>query len=409
MSERIPITIIGGGVIGCAIAYEVSKISRKQIVLIERNDRITAENQSSRNSGVIHAGIYYPKDIEPLKARFCVEGNEMLYRFCEKFEVPHKKTGKIVVANNSVEEEYLGYVLDIAYDNGVRGIKEISGKEVRRIEPNVNAKSALYIPTSGIIEPTQLVRKLSVLAQSREVSFLTKRKVTGINSTKSLFEITIKSGETEEIFETSILINASGVYSNEVAGMVNSDNNNQIRFVRGESAKFYKTRRNDISMNGSNVYPVPYGFYQDGRKAEVSLEEFKILLKDKKIIKTVGTHLTPTFDFYNNNYEIGSLVTIGPIPTPVTERDDYSLNLHSEKDYLNKVKKIFPGLKLEDIILHQSGIQTKIKDEYDFIIERDLKYPTCINLIGIDSPGLTSSLAIARYVSDLIRSDIKNI
>ncbi len=409
MSERIPITIIGGGVVGCAIAYELSKISKKEIVLIEKNDRIAGENQSSRNSGVIHAGIYYQKEIEPLKARFCVEGNEMLYRFCKKFEIPHKKTGKIIVAHNLEEEEYLDYIVQIALDNEVTGIKKINNKEVKRIEPNVDAKSALYIPTSGIIEPTQFVRKLHILAQSKGVLFLTKRNVIQVNPVKDLFEIVTTFMDTKEIFETDILINASGLHSNEIARMVNIDNNYEVKFIRGESARFYKTRRKDISMNGLNVYPIPYGIYNDGKKAEVSLNDFKKLLKEKKIIKTVGTHLTPTFDFNNRNYEIGSTVTIGPIPTSVTDREDYSSNIRSEEDYLDRVKSFFPELRLEDIILHQTGIQLKLKDQYDFVIKRDSRYFNCIHLIGIDSPGLTSSLAIARYISNLIKEDIKNI
>ena len=129
MSEIIPITIIGGGVCGCAVAYELSKLPLGDIALLERNPKIRGENQSSRNSGVIHAGIYYSRDKEPMKARFCVEGNRLLYEFCEEYGIPHKRTGKLVVATNPMEEEYLEDTLRIAQENGVPGVERIDGKK----------------------------------------------------------------------------------------------------------------------------------------------------------------------------------------------------------------------------------------------------------------------------------------
>jgi len=107
MSLEVQITIIGGGVTGCAAAYELSKNYGDNVVVIERNRQINGENQSSRNSGVIHSGIYYSKKEGPLKAKLCVEGNRMLYQFCTKYNIPHKKTGKLLVATDRLEEEYL--------------------------------------------------------------------------------------------------------------------------------------------------------------------------------------------------------------------------------------------------------------------------------------------------------------
>lgn len=404
MPEKIPITIIGGGVIGCAIAYELSKSLDKEIFLIERNAKIIGDNQSSRNSGVIHAGIYYPKNKEPLKAQFCVEGNRLLYGFCEEFNVPHKKTGKLVVATNKKEEEYLDYVLATALDNNVPGTRRISGEEARAMEPNVNAISAIYVPTSGIVEPTSLVKKLQSLAEANKAFFVTGNKVININPKEKSFEITTKSGKDTETFDTEILINAAGLYSDEIAKTVSPDSPYEINPVRGESAKFYKTRRENISMNGMNVYPAPYGFYNDtGEKAEVSFREFQRLLKEGKIGRTVGAHLTPTFDLIEERHVVGSTVMIGPLYTAGIGKEDYSSNLHSEEDYLQKIRGFFQNITLEDIMLHQTGIQAKLKNHRDFVVERDQKFPNCINLLGIDSPGLTSSLSIAKYVAKLIK------
>jgi len=407
MVEEVPITIVGGGVIGCAIAYELSKSLESEIFLIEKNSNIRGENQSSRNSGVIHAGIYYQKKKGPLKARFCVNGNKMLYEFCEKYDVPYNKTGKLVVATNQTEEEYLDDVLETALDNEVPNVKRITGKEAREFEPNINASSAIYVPTSGIVEPTELVNKLHKLAENDGAYFITGNKVIDVNPKKDLFQITTKSGDNLETFETRILINSAGLYSDEIAKMVNPNSSYEIEPVKGEAAKFYKTGKNGVFMNGMNIYPAPYGFYnENGEKAEVSFKEFLELLKDGKVTKTVGVHLTPTFDIKNGKYVVGETVTIGPSSTFGVGKEDYS-HSHPEEYYLQKVKDFFPNLKLEDIALHQTGIRAKLKDHYDFIIEKDSQYPNCINLIGIDSPGLTSSLAIAKYVKELVKERLE--
>src|SRR4030065_2558765 len=160
MSAEVQITIIGSGVVGCAVANELSGKSNQNIAVTEKNNQINGENQSSRNSGAIHAGVYYPASKGQLKARLCVEGNEMLYRFCARHNIPHKRTGKLIVATDTLEEEYLKHTYSIAKDNGVPGLEMLDGKEVTWVEPNVRAISALYGPTSGLIEPPSLVNKL---------------------------------------------------------------------------------------------------------------------------------------------------------------------------------------------------------------------------------------------------------
>jgi L-2-hydroxyglutarate oxidase LhgO len=405
MPTQVAITIIGGGVVGCAVAYELSQHSDQDIFLIERNAKIRGENQSSRNSGVIHAGIYYPKSRMPLKARFCVEGNRLLYEFCKEHNVSHKNTGKLLVATNPIEEESLVDVLKTAQDNGVPGIKLINGRKAKEYEPNVIATSALYVPTSGIIEATEYVNTLYKLAQGNGVHFVTGNEVINIDSRQAKFQVTTKSlNNATESFETEILINAAGLYSDDISRMVNSDSPYQMDPLRGEAAKFYKTRRANIAMNGLSVYPAPYGFYNaTGEKAEVSFRELEKLVQSGKVTKTIGIHLTPTFDIVGDKYAIGKTVTIGPTSTIGIKKDDYSSNLYPPKYYLESIRRFFPNLKLEDIELHQAGIRAKLKGYSDFIIERNKKQPNFINLVGIDSPGLTSSLAIARYVRELIK------
>ncbi|MBU4450771.1 MAG: NAD(P)/FAD-dependent oxidoreductase [Actinobacteria bacterium] len=401
MSEEIYITIIGGGVIGCAIAYEISKESKKNIVIIEKNNQIKGENQSSRNSGVIHAGIYYPKDIEPLKARLCVEGNSLIYEFCNKYNIPHKITGKLVVATNQLEEEYLEDTYRIAQENKVPGVKIIDCKEVKKLEPNVKALSALYVPTSGIIDSVSLTDKLYRIAESFGAMFLVGNKVVQIEPFRNDFQVTIKSNNGTEVFRTKILINSAGLYSDEVAKILNTGSPYEMNPIKGESAKFYRTKREEISINGLNIYPVPFGYLLDGQRLNVHFSQFQKLYREGKINQSVGVHLTPTLDITGSNYSIGDTVTIGPAYSKPDGKEDYKPT-RDEKYFLNMINPLFPYLKLEDISLHQTGVRAKLKDHNDFVIERDPKYQNCVNLIGIDSPGLTASLAIAKYIKQLL-------
>ena len=403
MSEEIYITIIGGGVVGCAIAHEISKESKKNIVVIEKNSQIKGENQSSRNSGVIHAGIYYPKGKESLKARLCVEGNSLLYEFCTKYNIPHKRTGKLVVAVNLLEEEYLEDTYRIALENEVPGVKIIDCKEIKKLEPNVKALSALYVPTSGIIDSVSLVDRLYRIAESFGTMFLLGNRVIEIESRKEDFQVTIQSSYGTETFRTMILINSAGLYSDEIAKMLNSNSPYKMGPIKGESAKFYRSKRENISMNGLNVYPVPFGYLPDGERLNVPFKEFQKLYNEGKINKSVGAHLTPTLDIKDSNYSIGDTVTIGPVYSKPDGKEDYRPT-RDEKYFLNMIEPLFPYLRSGDISLHQTGIRSKLKNHYDFVIERDPKYQNCINLIGIDSPGLTSSLAIAKYVKQLLEN-----
>jgi L-2-hydroxyglutarate oxidase LhgO len=394
MTDKADITIVGAGVIGCALAYELSKNNRKQVVVVEKNTAIPGENQSSRNSGVLHAGIYY--DNEPLKARLCVEGNWLLDKFCEKYQVPARKTGKLVLATKLDELEFLFYLLMVSKKKiGVPDVSIISGKEAQEKEPYVKAKAALYVPTSGIIDAASLVERLYQLAIRQGAIFLPGTKLANATAKGGGFEIiTSQSSGLEEKFESEYLINSAGLYADEVARIMNPEIPFNIVPTRGESAKFYAAKL-PVSMN---VYPVPEGYFPDGKKAEVTLEEFIYLLDNNRIARTVGVHLTPTLDGSNN---LGKTVTIGPVKTLGIGKEDYGSNLKEPEIYFQKVHSFFPHLKKEDIELHQAGIMAVCSR--DFVIQQDIRYKNWINLIGMESPGLTACLAIAKYVKELVK------
>jgi L-2-hydroxyglutarate oxidase LhgO len=383
---RIPIAVIGGGLVGCAVAQELSA-GHEGIFLFEKNPGITkGENQSSRNSGVIHSGIYYDQETRPLKAALCVEGNSLLHEFCARHKVPALKTGKLIVATGIEDEETLNLYLDRAGRNNVPGVEMISGARVRDLEPNVAARSALLVPTAGIVEPTALVYRLHTLASRAGVQFMTGTEVVGLEPDGDQIRAIVRyrDGRRDE-FTAGLVINAGGIEADLVAGHLNPASPYELDPVRGEAYKFYAHRRRELELVGMNVYPPPEAVVTPhGRHF------------------TVGVHLTPTFGETSFPPELGSTVTVGPMLCPVEDRNAWSGPPSPAGIFAERVRGFFPGLREDDLIWHQAGMQARLKSYPDFVLEADPEYPNLINLLGVDSPGLTACLAIARRVGAMV-------
>jgi len=334
---------------------------------------------------------------EPLKAKMCVEGNKLLYAFCKKERIPYLKSGKLIVATNKLEKEYMNYFYNIALANNVPRIKKLNKKQIKRLEPNIDATSAIYIPTSGVVDTDKLVMKLRQLSERKGVSFITSTKVMNIFITNNLFQISTRSHEKNKIFSCDIVINTAGLYSDEIAKMVNSKSSYKIIPTRGEFASFKNTRKLRISRN---IYQAPYGYYNDtGEKAKVSLRQYLKLYKEGVITRTVGVHLTPTV---SKNFSAGKISLVGPLKTVGIKKDGYEGKLKSNDQYLSKIQHFLPQINRESIIPYYTGIMAIEKSNKDFVIERDKNYSSFINLIGIESPGITSCLAIAKHVEKLL-------
>jgi L-2-hydroxyglutarate oxidase LhgO len=386
LEKEISIAIVGGGVVGCAIAWELSK-GYDNVFLFEKNPGITrGENQSSRNSGVIHSGIYYDQETRPLKAALCVEGNRLLYDFCSRYKVPALQTGKIIVATNEKEEEILELYLNRARENRVPGAKRISGKKARELEPNVRAKSALLIPTAGIVEPTTLVYRLHTLASQGGVQFMTGTQVTGIekNGDFNRFGICYSDGLKDEI-NARIMINTAGTDADLVAKNFDPRSSYELDPIIGESYKFYGHKRPELGLQGMNVYPMP---------------QFVMTPHGRHF--TVGIHLTPTFGELSFPPVLGSTVTVGPKLVPVQDRNIVPGPFTDAKAFSEKVRPFFPGITEKDLIWHQAALQARLKGHPDFMIRAVSDSPNFINLLGIDSPGLTACLAIALRVKEMV-------
>lgn len=371
---EIETTIIGAGVIGLAIAAELSKKS-KNIFIIEGNSTF-GEEISSRNSEVIHSGIYYPKNSK--KAVLCVEGNPILRRLCKKWKIPHKMCGKLIVATREEEVAQLESLARRARANGVSGIDILSRADCQKLEPEVKALEALYSPWTGIIDSHRLMRHFVAQSGMNGVTFVYQTQVEQIKKTASgKYEIQVVYPDKEtDRFTTSRVINCAGLSADKIAEMmgINIDEHGyRQHFWKGEyfAAQGFEGKLNRL------VYPVP----------DLQMEG-------------LGIHTT---------IDLGGRVKLGPNAVYMADRDmDYTVAAAGRDDFFNAAKTYLPALKKEHLTPEMAGIRPKLQlpgdPAADFIINEESAkgLPGVVNLVGIESPGLTSCVAIAMYVKDLI-------
>ncbi len=363
------ITIIGAGVIGLAIAEELS-LRFDHVSVVEKNDAIGQET-SSRNSEVIHAGIYYPTGF--LKARFCTEGNRLLYEFCKQRGIPHKRLGKLIVAVDDEECQALEGIKEKAEQNGVNDLTLLGRRQVLSLEPAIYAKAALFSPSTGIIDSHSLMRSFCMKAEANNVVIAFRSEVTAINYENGTYELETNSGEFR--FRTRVLINSAGLYADRIAGLAGIDidqRDYRLKYCKG----------NYFSLSPSPklhhlVYPVP-----------------------PRNTESLGIHAT---------LDLANRIKFGP-DSQYISNIEYSIDESRRDAFHESIRKYLPGVQRESLYPDMCGIRPKLQGpgepSRDFVVrdEREAGYPGLINLIGMESPGLTSSIAIARFVSNLVKS-----
>ena len=247
------ITIIGAGVIGLAIAEQVSG-EHKNVFLIEKHLSFGQET-SSRNSEVIHAGIYYTRN--SLKAKLCVEGKWLLYDYCKKYEVPYRNCGKLIVATSEKEIDIIEGIRQTAIRNGVNDLVMFGKEQIAELEPNIFAVKAIYSPSTGIVDSHALMKQYETNAINNGCQIVYGSEVTGIKQIQNGYKIELLDADKEKyIFTTRILINSAGLTSDKISEMAGiKDDNLKILFCKGE---YFRINPPKNKLINRLVYPVPH-------------------------------------------------------------------------------------------------------------------------------------------------------
>lgn len=364
------ITIIGAGVVGLAIAHELSALG--EVLAIEQ-DSSPGRGVSSRSSEVIHAGIYFPPHF--LKTRLCVQGNPQLYDFCQRWHVQHKRIGKLIVAASSGDTASLEKLGALGRENGVKGLRLIDRSELKALEPNVNGICALASPDTGIIDSHQLMKRLEALAMDNGARILCRTELVGLDQNRQGVTCHVRQQGTAYRFSSRIVINAAGLSSDAVAAMAGIDIDAAGYRVHRVKGEYFRVRARAASRINGLLYPSP-----------------------EKDLAGLGIHVTK---------DLGGGVKIGPNVLYVNSLD-YTVDPSHKQAFFEDINWLLPFLHPDDLEPDMAGIRPKTQAKgapaKDFIIVHEIGrgLPGLVNLVGVESPGLTACLAIGQMVADML-------
>ncbi|MBF0522730.1 MAG: NAD(P)/FAD-dependent oxidoreductase [Candidatus Omnitrophica bacterium] len=369
--ERVDITIIGAGIVGLAIGYKLSQSGKKNILVIDQHKSFGQET-SSRNSEVIHAGLYYKPG--SLKAKCCLRGNKLLYELCQKHNIPHKKLGKLVIAPTKEEIGKIENIYKNAIACGVENLTFLDKDQIRKLEPDVTAEMGILSPDTGIIDSHAAMKFFYETSKANGVEFGFGITAAVIRQCPSSYEIVVEEPDGEHFpFETTTVINCGGLWADKIAEMVGMDIDAldyRLRFNKGQYFRISNPKKFSVMRL---IYPPPS---KNG----------------------LGIHITP---------DLAGGLRLGPDDAWI-DIINYDVNEADKEKFFTDVQSYLPALMLNDLAIDTAGVRPKLQKPneafHDFVIshEKDKRLENFINLIGIESPGLTSCLAIAEMVEGFI-------
>ena len=373
--DKIDIIVIGAGVVGLASAAELSRKFPEACIGVLEKEQQFGWHTSSRNSEVIHAGMYYPTG--SLKAKLCVEGRPLLYEFCDQRKIPYQKIGKLIIAREENEIESIQGIARQGAINGVDDLVLLDRAAVANMEPHIKAVAAIHSPSTGIIDSHKLMAAFEADIQSNDNGFIGyKHEVTGVEYDGDQYIVTYRGpdGRTDQL-ACNWLINCAGLWSDaicEYLGLVNDKLGYKIYWVKGE---YFSISAAKSKLLSHLVYPPPL-----------------------KALKGLGIHVTKSLD---------GRARLGPSAFYVDDIN-YDVDPDHGNEFYNAAALYLPFVGRDDVSPDMAGIRPKLQSPTDpvkdFVIrhEGDKGFPGFINLVGIESPGLTASIAIGRMVAGFV-------
>ncbi len=366
--EQVDCIVVGAGVVGLAIARALA-LAGREVLILEQAEAVGTET-SARNSEVIHAGIYYPRD--SLMARFCVEGRTALYHYARERGVAHRTCGKLIVATDASEIDLLAGIQARAAANGVGDLRLLSASEARALEPALQCAGALLSPSTGIVDSHGYMLALLGDAENDGATLACHAPVLSARAIADGFEVEV-GGDDPMRLGCKLLINSAGLHAPALARAIEG-------LPREKIPREYFARGNYFTLAGRSpfsrlIYPVP-------------------------VPGGLGTHLT---------LDLGGQAKFGP-DVEWIEKIDYTVDPRRGEGFYAAIRRYWPDLPDGALQPGYSGIRPKIVPPgapgQDFVIQgpRDHGLPGLVNLFGIESPGLTSSLALAEHVVTLTRA-----
>jgi L-2-hydroxyglutarate oxidase LhgO len=365
--------VIGAGAVGLAVAAELS--ARGSVLVVEAKER-AGTGTSSRNSEVVHAGIYYP--VGSLKARLCMAGRKIIEELAAAGEIEYKKIGKLIVAVNEGERKPLNELYENARSCGVEELERLSGDEVKRLEPNVKAVEGVFSHATGILSAHSLMNYYQKKAKQAGADFLFGSPVEAIERKNVFYKVIVNDlGKNQSEVTSQFVINCGGLYADVVLSKAGIDADRIGVSQVWSKGYYYQAVGLPNTIMSHLVYPVP-----------------------TRPITFLGVHAT---------IDLGGSIKFGPTAEPMNDRvEDYSLQEKCPQQVVDDIARYLPCIRDYTLEPIMAGIRAKLnrpgQAHVDFDIREcsEIGLPGFVNLCGIESPGLTASPAIGKYVAGLV-------
>ena len=395
MSKTYDITIIGGGIIGTATALSILKNKSLKLLLLEAESSLAA-HQTGNNSGVVHSGLYYKPG--SLKAANCTIGREMMYAFCEKYNIPFDKCGKIVVATSKEEIPALNMLEERGKANGLTGIKRLSAFEIKEYEPHALGIDGLFVPQTGIVDYVAVTNKYAELIREKGGEIKTNSKLISVKKDGSELVLTTE----HEDYRTKFIVNCAGLQSDRIAKLFGVDPKLQIIPFRGE---YYQLKKEKQYLVNNLIYPVPD-------------PQFPFL----------GVHFTRMI---NSGVEAGPNAVLafkreGYKKTDFSFRDILEMNLYpgfwkmaakyykmgflefrrsfSKELFVQSLQKLIPEIHINDIEVGGAGVRAQALERDGKLVDdfRIVEAERMVHVLNAPSPAATASLSIGKTISEMV-------